>query len=138
MCVNSLELFLGQSTTFITIQTLKMTQSAYSRACYSLNWRDRTAFLDFPSKDRHCRYFYIFWQKKKNTNKHNSKTIQKLFLFRVLKSAQTWVTNPWILLLYTINLSWNGEGFINFQQTPRVHIYIYIYIGQHYYWICIG
>lgn len=114
MCVNSLELFFGQNNIHYLSVFKNDTKCIFScllfsqlTGPYSLSW--------FPSKDKHCRNFYIFWQKKiKNTNKHNSKTIQKLFLFRVLKSAQTWVTNPWILLLYTIDLSWNGEGFINY------------------------
>jgi hypothetical protein len=71
-------------------------------------------------------FLHILAKKKKTTNKHNSKTIQKLFLFRVLKSEQTWVTNPWILLLYTIDLSWNGEGFINYSANASC-AYIYIY-----------
>jgi hypothetical protein len=85
---------------------------------YSLSW--------FPFQGQTLSLFLHILAKKKTTNKHNSKTIQKLFLFRVLKSAQTWVTNPWILLLYTIDLSWNGEGFINYSANASC-AYIYIY-----------
>lgn len=87
---------------------------------YSLSW--------FPFQGQTLSLFLhiLAKKKKKNYKQTQQQNNTEIVPFRVLKSAQTWVTNPWILLLYTIDLSWNGEGFINYSANASC-AYIYIY-----------